>query len=363
MGVRGVCLDSTSGRELKIWEVGDVLSDIKATYNVTFDIIGVDVCSLGAVETAYELMDCADYMIASADEEPDWGWDYTSALGEIEADPNISPRDLAVKATIHFLAQYSEDYVTQATVYLGAFRTQYLPALNDMADTLNYYMYEYRYIIRSIRNQTHTYTSERVDIGDFAQHLRAESQLPQQLRDKASSFLAILNDTVIEQGCGATHLGNFYGMYIYFPKSYYRETYTNYISFSSQRWDEFLRRYINPTPMGVVIEHTPLRDTEDIQNGYFVVADIVGDSRDDGNVSVVYTTNGVDFTSAPMNHIGGATFRGTIPPQNNDTQVLTISLAWTGESLFTLIFMRSVLGTASTKTISSRSSMVKLWGG
>lgn len=48
-----------------------------------FDLIGFDACLMGSLETAVALEDYANYMIASEEVEPGWGWnyDFLSSLG------------------------------------------------------------------------------------------------------------------------------------------------------------------------------------------------------------------------------------------------------------------------------------------
>ena len=52
-----------------------------------FDFIGMDACLMATVEIAYMLEPYADYLIASEETEPGWGWHYGNWISIIENDP------------------------------------------------------------------------------------------------------------------------------------------------------------------------------------------------------------------------------------------------------------------------------------
>lgn len=53
-----------------------------------FEIIGFDACLMGTLEIAEALKDVGRYLAASQDIEPGGGWDYTSLLNFIAANPS-----------------------------------------------------------------------------------------------------------------------------------------------------------------------------------------------------------------------------------------------------------------------------------
>ena len=79
--VFGVCNDelypgnaSLMGDTLTTAEIDQALKDC----GVTFDAIGFDTCLMATVETAAKLAPYADYMVASEETEPGYGWDYVA---------------------------------------------------------------------------------------------------------------------------------------------------------------------------------------------------------------------------------------------------------------------------------------------
>lgn len=59
-----------------------------------FAFIGFDACLMATVETANMLVPHADYMFASEETEPGYGWDYTEIAGFMRIQPNSERRSL-----------------------------------------------------------------------------------------------------------------------------------------------------------------------------------------------------------------------------------------------------------------------------
>ena len=72
--------------------------------NKKLDFIGFDACLMSSIETAYSLKDYTDYMIASEENEPGSGWDY-SFLSEIKK--NSTPKQIGESIVDHFYNYYS----------------------------------------------------------------------------------------------------------------------------------------------------------------------------------------------------------------------------------------------------------------
>ncbi|MFD1909433.1 clostripain-related cysteine peptidase [Paenibacillus rhizoplanae] len=66
------------------------LSKAIGSSDMYFDLIVFDACLMGTVETAYALRDQGKYLIASEDSTPAAGLYYTTWIGAIERNPQIS---------------------------------------------------------------------------------------------------------------------------------------------------------------------------------------------------------------------------------------------------------------------------------
>jgi hypothetical protein len=102
-GWPGVCFDDSSGGDgLETPEVGNVLS----SFDENFDFLGIDACLMGMVELAYETQDDASVFVASEENIPGFGWDYTNLLRDLTEDPDMDAEELGVIAVDHYGAQF-----------------------------------------------------------------------------------------------------------------------------------------------------------------------------------------------------------------------------------------------------------------
>ena len=93
---KSICWDDNSGLYDYIdqKEVKQILSNLYSqNSNNKIDLIGYDVCILGALETSYQAKDYAHVCIASGANEPNNGWDW-KFLGEITSNPTMNARTL-----------------------------------------------------------------------------------------------------------------------------------------------------------------------------------------------------------------------------------------------------------------------------
>ncbi len=72
--------------------------------NKKLEFVGFDACLMSSIETAYTLKDFTDYMIASEENEPGSGWDY-SFLGDIKK--SSTPKQIGESIINHFYNYYS----------------------------------------------------------------------------------------------------------------------------------------------------------------------------------------------------------------------------------------------------------------
>jgi hypothetical protein len=247
-GTRAFCEDQTSQCSMTLWQLDEVLKDKKElAKNKKFDIVGFDMCWLGHLETAYEIMDSVDYMVASSDEEPDVGWNYGPPIDALSADPQMSPREFAILITELFIDEFkgysNVKYLTQATVDLTELNNTLIPKLNIFAQELTANMVEYRSLITQARTRTDEPVGKSIyaDIYHVAELIWNTSALPESLRESALEVMTDFDKIVIAEGHGESH-PNGHGLSIYFPRtqnSYYSQ-YDDVLDFAAESWDEFI---------------------------------------------------------------------------------------------------------------------------
>lgn len=82
--VIGYGLDENYGDILELTELGEALSTSVGAFGRKLEFIGFDACLMSSLEVANILEPYANYMIASQETEPGWGWnyDFLSSLSE-----------------------------------------------------------------------------------------------------------------------------------------------------------------------------------------------------------------------------------------------------------------------------------------
>ena len=114
-------------------ELQTAISSALASSGGSLDIIGMDACIMGEVETAYELKDQADYFVASMAEEWGYGWDYTEIFNKFLSSGNPpTPDEMADILVI----QYSESVNASGTSYHDTMTAVDLSKLESLKEAI-----------------------------------------------------------------------------------------------------------------------------------------------------------------------------------------------------------------------------------
>jgi chitodextrinase len=327
---RGFNEDLTSNtQEMKLWELDDVMLKLKKLNGGrNIDIVGFDQCWLGNLETAYELKDSTDFLIASADEEPDKGYNYQPPLSALKENPDMSPAEFARRITEDYIEEYknksSYAYMTQATIDLNELNKTFVPLMNDFSDILKKDFYEYQELLFDIRRGLDDYYHPHPDLYHFINLIAANSSLSPELRTAADRLIGNYSKVIIAEGHGEDH-PNAFGLAVYFPhsKKYnqfasWQKEYDNLIDFSAESWSKFLHIFNDP----LVIDHERLKDTEDTTRPYRIKADVSGYMLNDNQVGVYYSYDRINFQYLNLNRSGGINeFSVELPAQKDGTDV------------------------------------------
>ena len=251
---------------MKLWELDDALSDFTTNIGRKVDIVGFDVCLLGHIETAYQMKDHVDYVIASEKTEPGDGWDYVAGFSDLTSNGNITASQQATNIVNSYVTFYGgkngqSDGVTQAATSTAALESDLIPALNTFADKLRRDVYNYETKVKAARDGASYWDSDdygsfylqQRDLGSFAQNIVDDTTLPSDLRTAAQDVLDAIGTAVIAEG--HTVGDPAYGLKIWMPEdidndsneTYYTDP-NNYLTFCNTLWDEFLYNYNNPQP-------------------------------------------------------------------------------------------------------------------
>lgn len=82
---------------------------LEANPDVHFDIIGMDCCIMGSLETCLVLQPFCDYTIVSEDFEPGIGWSYERWMGMLEKNPGVDSVELGKVIVDDMIADVAKD--------------------------------------------------------------------------------------------------------------------------------------------------------------------------------------------------------------------------------------------------------------
>lgn len=187
------------------------LNDIKNALDASalkFDFIGFDACLMGSLETAYMLEPYADYLIASEETVPGFGWNYTEWLNFLSANTSADTLEIGIKIVDSFVEQNT----TQDTLSVISLRE--VPALYNalceyMKDMENI-IFDNRFSsVSAARSNTKSFNlgqTDMIDLGDFI--YKTDGQ-------KSDSVLSVLNSAVkYRNNCSVKGVN---GISMYFP--------------------------------------------------------------------------------------------------------------------------------------------------
>jgi len=203
---KAVCWDDTNG--------GDCLytAEVESALNSTggAQLIGFDACLMSMMEVAFQVKDYGQVMVGSEETEPGDGWPYNTILGDLKANPSMTPLALGSIIVDRYYQSYGSSE-TQAAIDLGR--------LNTLAGTIS------------------TFAQAMIDSWDSDEAA---------VRTAAQAVMTEIDTAVINEKHGTDWPGA-HGLAIYFPDNS-GDFDTDYngtiIDFPAQTvWEEFLQEY------------------------------------------------------------------------------------------------------------------------
>ena len=339
----GYGYDETTDDSLTLEELDKAFAASPFNENNKLEWIGFDACLMATIETAHTLSPYANYMIASQETEPGWGWDYTflEEIGNLE-----SGADIGTKIVDYYIS-YSEDEF-EAAPYIYSNITLSVMDLNETEnvetalnelfekanDDLSQDTYSQYSRIRSKTKEiasefTGEYSYDVVDLTDLAKNMRST------FANEANQLEAALNNFVVYSSANETNAN---GVSIYYPyhakeySSYYIPMYSTfdfaleYTSFITSfsmllTGEDTLTAEWNPETMlptknedlTFSLELTP-EQAANVQNVYYVISR--EDTTSPGNYVFVSMSNQVTLNAS---NTLTADFNGDIIYMQNDT--------------------------------------------
>ncbi len=217
---RQICEDESNPGDYLFLD--EIQQAIGSEFQGDLDILSIDACIMGTVETAFEFRNIADFFVASMSDVNSNGWDYVKLFGRMKDQENFGsdPESLsrlmvdAYKVSVSDLSDQTISAINLANMNNLKF------AIDKMAANL-YLLNEYQ-IIEDIRDNTfHFFDSTDVfqiisqpyyDINDFCYLLINNYKLlSPTIKTNAENVITELASSVVA-AYGGSDLGNYYGL-------------------------------------------------------------------------------------------------------------------------------------------------------
>lgn len=183
---------------------------------VKFDFVGFDACLMATLENAMAVEPYADYLIASEETEPGYGWYYTTWLSQLSSNPSMDTLSVGKVICDTFTSDNAKrtrgDSTTLSVVDLAEAAGTIPEALDAFASTLNDNIRGDQYInIANARSATLEFAAstkiDQIDMIDFCTRINS----------KESNALADALRSIVKYNRTSSNFRSAYGMAAYFP--------------------------------------------------------------------------------------------------------------------------------------------------
>ncbi|HUE99930.1 MAG TPA: clostripain-related cysteine peptidase [Anaerolineales bacterium] len=263
-------MSSASYSDLSIPEIASSIEQILQNTGVDrFELIGFDACLMAQIEVFGSLYPYSNYMVASEEVEPGYGWSYAAWLGQLAQNPAVDGSGLSQSIISTYVindilltggrASSEEIAQEESTTTLSAIESARVP---DVIGAMNQFVSAITLLDQSLVAEARTYSRSYyslfgeevspsfIDLGNFSQVLTTLTDDPE-IQQAAIQLQTAIASAVVAEKHG-TNMSGSSGIAFHFPDSdlyYYTEynaDFPPYYAESSYKfleqsvWDEFL---------------------------------------------------------------------------------------------------------------------------
>ena len=272
-GWRGICVDENPVKDiLNLTELKTSLITVRDKIGKKIDVISMDACLMSMIEVAYQLRECADYMVASESfihtHQTGNGiflnWRLDRIYSNLTANPDMDPSTLAMICVENF--RTGKAFILppsvvkpQAVDCIGAIDLSAIARVAEFVDNLSKHlmiMKHLRFFIPFIFLKTQKFSGAfdflgytfypYVDLYDFSKNVATMMPYPE-IKELSGELMRSIERAVIAERHGKNiMLGEHpraHGLSIYFPYRMinYDSGYENLDFSRDTNWDEFIR--------------------------------------------------------------------------------------------------------------------------
>lgn len=242
-----------NGGHMELKDLNPALAIANKNLGKKLDIFGFDTCLMQYVETAYQIKDQANILVASEELEPGDGWDYEAYIGAIAQNPNMNPTEVASM----MVDVYGKSYrpggsqrgrdVTLSAIDINSLVSNLVPAMANLGNEMKASLATDKAALSTARNKTQTfYNRDSVDLGDFLKNLSQTRN--GRLAAASAQVQQAISQTVINETHYGPSVDRATGVQVYFPSSTQRldarYSDASFLRFAETRaWGDFLKAY------------------------------------------------------------------------------------------------------------------------
>jgi len=263
-------MSAASYSDLSIPEIVSSIEQIRQNTGIDkFELIGFDACLMGQIEVFGSLYPYSNYMVASEEVEPGYGWSYAAWLAQLAQNPSVNGDGLSqaiistyvTNDTLLTGGRASSDEIAQeeSTTTLSAVESGRVP---DVIGAMNQFVTAATSVDQTLVAEARTYTRSYfslfgeevspsfIDLGNFAEVLTTMTD-DAGVQQSAVQLQTAIDSAVVAEKHGINMSGS-NGIAFHFPDSdlyyytefneefppYYAESSTKFLEQSV--WDEFL---------------------------------------------------------------------------------------------------------------------------
>ncbi len=287
--ISGVCFDERYDSDsLSLSEIDAALSDTFDCMTEKFEFIGFDACLMGTLETANILVPYANYMFASQETEPGYGWDYTAFLDSLNQNADKGGDFIGERLCSDYyeycMESWSEDTATLSVTDLSKI-DELIRSFNETARQM-YESEDFTKIVKAIQdvdnfggnNRTEGYTN-MIDFGGMLSAINAYCP-------NAGETERLLEGAISSMKNGYQH-SSASGLSVYFPLSVQGSTELS--TFGRVCPSSYYLAFVDKVAYGTTGQDIFSYDNDDLVSDYLNIWDIDFDYGD-------YSTNTDEFT-------------------------------------------------------------------